>query len=350
MRYTYRNELELFQNPSIDWNKNTEKEILQYTLASLLYMPATNVKIVDDILNKKYQTLKTLALCLEDSIGDSMVEEAEKCVGIILNKLSDAIKNNELNIDELPLIFIRVREYGQMTRLYNMYSKDFNIITGFLWPKFDKINALKYVEEFKLLKEKLDFNLYALPIIESKDVMFKQTRLENLLYIKDSIKPISNNILGIRVGGADFSSIFGLRRSINHTIWDLYVVADCLSDIINLFGIDYVVSGPVWEYFGNDLKDEWAIGLRKEIEMDYMNGIIGKTAIHPIQLSIIQESLIVPYENYKDAINIMGMEKDIIGVQKGYGNGKMNEVKTHTNWAKKIICLSSIYGVEKEKN
>ena len=125
MKYTYRNEIELSEKPSMDWNKNSPKEILQYTLGGLLYMPATNVKIVDDILNKRYPELKSFVLCLEDSIGDSMIEEAEKCVGEILKRLKDALDNDILNINELPLIFIRVREIGQMTRLYNNFKSRF---------------------------------------------------------------------------------------------------------------------------------------------------------------------------------------------------------------------------------
>lgn len=349
MKYSYREEVELSEKPNMEWNKNSPKEILQYVLGGFLYMPATNVKIVDDILNFKYPTLKSFVLCLEDSIGDTMIQEAEKCVGIILERLSNAIKNGDLTIDQMPLMFIRVREVGQMTRLYNNFKENFHMLTGFVLPKFDKSNADEYVKEFKEISSNLKFNLYVLPIIESRNVIYKQNRIESLMFINNAIKPIAKNVLGIRVGGADFSGTFGLRRDIDHTIWDIRVVADCLADIVNIFGRNYIVSGPVWEYFGKDTSEKWAEGLKRELSMDYMNGIIGKTAIHPSQLPIIQESLIVPYENYKDAVNILGMQQDIIGVQKGYGTGKMNEVKTHSNWAKKIICLSNIYGVMKEK-
>ena len=79
-----------------------------------------------------------------------------------------------------------------------------------------------------------------------------------------------------------------------------------------------------------------------------MNGFIGKDSIHPSQLKIIQENLIVSYENYIDALKILNMDKNT-GVEKGYGKAKMNEVKTHSNWAKKILSLANIYGVGVEK-
>lgn len=37
------------------------------------------------------------------------------------------------------------------------------------------------------------------------------------------------------------------------------------------------------------------------------------------------------------------MASDITGVEKS--NNRMNEVKTHSNWARKTICLANIYGV-----
>lgn len=348
MKYTYRSDIELEEKPNMDWNKNTPKEILQYAIGGLLYMPATNIKIVDDILTNRYPNLKSFVLCLEDSIGDSMVEEAEKNLGQILKRLSESLENGTLTINNLPLIFIRVRECGQMTKLFIRFGEYFKVITGFVLPKFDKTNAIRYVEEFKMILNNVNYNLYVMPIIESKNAMYKQIRTENLVAINNTIKEISKNVLGIRLGGADFCGIFGLRRDINHTIWDMHVIADCLADIINVFGRNYIVSGPVWEYFGKDQDANWAQGLIKELEMDYINGLVGKTAIHPTQLEIIQESLIVSYENYKDAINILGMRQDIVGVQKGYGTDKMNEVKTHSNWAKKIICLANIYGVRKK--
>ena len=43
------------------------------------------------------------------------------------------------------------------------------------------------------------------------------------------------------------------------------------------------------------------------------------------------------------------MSNGLIGVTKGYNNNKMNEVATHSKWAKKIINLSEIYGVSQDE-
>lgn len=266
-----------------------------------------------------------------------------------MQRLSNLVENKAITINELPLIFVRVRNPKQMVKICTKFKKYLTVITGFIWPKFDMINGEKYVEEFEKIIKNEDTNLYAMPLIESKSIMFRQSRMDSLLQIRDIIEPISKNIIGVRGGAADFCNIFGLRRDIEHTIWDIKVVSECLADIINVFSRDYVVAGPVWEYFGNDINEKWAEGLRRELKLDYLNGMIGKICIHPSQLPIVQEQLIVSYENYRDALKIIDMNNESVGVEKGYGTGKMNEVKTHTNWAKKIIQLANIYGVKKDE-
>lgn len=106
-------------------------------------------------------------------------------------------------------------------------------------------------------------------------------------------------------------------------------------------------AGPVWEYFDSKGEDgPWKSGLMNELELDKLNGFFGKTSIHPVQLPVIAESNIVDEEDYQDAQNIMGMSNGLIGVAKGHGGNKMNEVKTHSHWAKKIIAQANVYGVK----
>lgn len=347
MRYCYQNENDLHLKPS-EWNKNSGKEVLQYAVGGLLYMPATTTKIAKEIIQKRYPHLKAMTLCLEDSIGDDMVGKAELSVKEIAKTLKKAIDSGEITVNDLPLIFIRVRKPGHMKHMAELLGDRMSVITGFVIPKFDKTNCKEYRNEFVEIATNLPDKIYMMPIIESRNAMFCQLRDENLIYVNDCLKPIADYVLNVRVGAADFCNIYGIRRGIDSTLHDIRVVANCLSDIINVFERNYVVSSGVWEYFGDGYDQAWDIGLRRELKLDRLNGFIGKTAIHPIQLPVIQESLIVTYEQYMDALNIMGMSTDLVGVTKGYGGNKMNEAKTHGNWARKILCLASIYGVKKE--
>ena len=281
-----------------------------------------------------------------------MVEQAEEDVKKTLSQIKSAVDAGSFSISDLPLIFVRVRKNGQMTRIVDKCGDAISMITGFIIPKFNKVNALDYIDEFESVVDRVKTPLYLMPIIESRDVMYKPTRLENLCYIYNALKPIADRVLNIRVGGTDFCNIFGIRRSTNATIWDINVVADCISDIINIFATDYVVSGPTWEFFENSenvADTAWSDGLKNELFYDRLNGIIGKTCIHPTQLPYIQQSLIVSESDYNNAIQVLSMSsQSFIGVKKGTSGNQMNEAKTHINWAKKVVALSGIYGIKKD--
>lgn len=359
MIYSSFNNIRYSKEPEVNFNKNTPKEILQYCVGSLLYTPATNKKIANKILNKEIPHLKAIALCLEDAIGSGQVAEAEKQVKETLSTLEG---DKEFIEGDFPLIFIRVREPQQMWRLYRKCGSLLELITGFLIPKFNKDNMQDYIENFHKVKEKMETPLYILPIIESTNAIYIQKRIDNLLQIREGLDLIKDEVLNVRVGGADFSNIFGIRRKMSDTIWDVRVVSNCLADIINMFSKDYVVSGAVWEYFdsgklnyGYDISTgvqiqlvdyAWKIGLKKELYLDKLNGMIGKTCIHPKQLEWVQKSLIVNREDYEDATQIVNASVSEYGVLNGHG--KMNELRTHINWAKKIIKLASIYGVKED--
>ena len=50
--------------PPTAWSLNSPKEVLQYAVCGLLYMPATNVKIADDIISKHMPQVSSICLCL----------------------------------------------------------------------------------------------------------------------------------------------------------------------------------------------------------------------------------------------------------------------------------------------
>lgn len=348
MKYSY-DDLKLSVEPC-EWNKNSPKEVLKYAVGGLLYMPATHTKIADDIIEKKNPKIKSICLCLEDAIGDDAVKQAELCVKFTLTKIYTAVQTGVISLNDVPLIFVRVREPKQISRLSRICGRRaFTMLCGFNLPKFDKSNCDAYLTEFNSILDRHKNTLYIMPIIESKNVMYRQRRMEELIYINDKLLLMSDNVLNIRVGATDFSGLFGIRRPIDAMIYDMSVINDCLSDVINVFARNYICSGPVWEYFNSEaIPGDWSDGLQKELRQDKLNGFIGKTCIHPSQLKYIQENCVVTYENYKDALSILGMSNGIVGVKKGYNNNKMNEVKPHTAWAKKVIGLAEVYGVLEE--
>lgn len=342
-----------------EFNKDSEKEILQYAVGGLLYMPASKKDIANKIINKTYNFVKSFVLDLEDSLGDDLVGYGERSIVNIIDKINDAVMDNGIDFtyNDVPLIFIRVRKCEQMKRVIDELGSNAKYITGFNIPKFNKDNCKEYVNTFLSVQEEFkkrfngQYNIYMMPIIEDKLAMYRQVRIKNLVYINDILRPVINCILNIRVGGADFCSTFGIRRSIRDTIYDIGPVQNALNDVVNVFGKSYIVSGPVWEYFENRENTDdirWRIGLENELYKDKLNGFLGKTAIHPSQLKVIQKSMIINKYDYLDALSIIGINENATGVKKSIEKNRMNEVKTHRAWARKTIGLANIYGVAED--
>ena len=361
MRYDYNNNGRskyLYHNIPMaveaeEWDKNSGKEVLQYAVGALLYMPASNTKIAQKIISGEYSFVKAMVLDLEDSLGDDLVGFGQRTIKSTIRELGEAVESGKITISDIPLIFIRVREAKHITDAYKMLKADMQYITGFNIPKFDKTTCDEYIDTFikvrDTVKSECNSDLYIMPIIENKNTMYRQLRMDNLLYMNDALRKISDSVLNIRVGGADFCQVYGIRRSMNDDIYDIGVVRSVLNDIVNVFGKSYVVSGPVWEYFENSEHPEdtrWSDGLKKELYADHLNGFLGKTSIHPSQLPFIHESLIQTVVDYEDAMNILGMNTNTTGVKKSSGGNRMNEAKTHVNWARKTIGLAKMYGVK----
>ena len=131
-----------------------------------------------------------------------------------------------------------------------------------------------------------------------------------------SADSLSRHMLTSILPGNDFSNLYGLRRPVDATVYSAGIVRDILVDILNVFARDYVVSGPVWEYFEDKKGNAWSEGLRQELELDRINGFIGKTAIHPSQLPYIYESLQVTRTDYEDARQLLRWDVDKLGVVK----------------------------------
>lgn len=313
----------------------------KYSVGALLYSPALNIKVADAVTNNKYGHQYSLALCLEDTITDDSIKIAEQQLEATLGKIFNALDKKQLY---LPKIFIRVRSCDQMIRLHKVLQPYTEIITGFIFPKYTLSNADEYNSAVKEMNMESGKTIYMMPILESSDIVEYATRHTVLAELKEKIDSVKEYVLNIRVGGNDFSNEFAARRHYDETIYDILPIAQLLGEILTVFSRDYVVSGPVWEFFSSD-NEEWKRGLRNELKLDKLNGFVGKTVIHPKQISVVNEALKVSLKDYEDAKEILNWDESGLQVGKSFAGERMNEVKTHINWAYKMITLAEIYGV-----
>lgn len=316
-----------------------ENEFIPYKVGGLLYTPATNKTITDKIRNHTIECLTSIVFCLEDSIGDAELPEAESNLREILISLKDTV--------DLPLIFIRVRTPNHLEHLFEYLGNSLDIVTGFVLPKFDMSNIEEYFEVVGYINRKSDRPKYIMPIIESRMIAKSCNRLTELEKLKSRMDSMKKYILNVRVGGNDFLNIYGLRRNVTQNIYQIGIVRNILVDIVSVFSNDYIVSGAVWEYYDNGSDDRWKTGLKAELELDRLNGFIGKTSIHPSQLPLIWDSLRPTKSDFEDAEIILRWSNK--GGVKGSSDGRrMNEVKTHRNWARTTYILGKIYGIKEE--
>jgi citrate lyase beta subunit len=329
-----------FKTPSY-YGLYSPREELSHALGACLYMPGTRKDLLNDITSSKSMGALSITICIEDSVALSQVVQAENNIINLFNNISLLMQANDSFIDSLPLIFIRVRNIGQLERLLTRSS--LIGLCGFIFPKFDAQLGEQY---FSLLKEYNLSNsksLYAMPILETPDIIHKETRIEELIKIKHIIDSYREYVLNIRIGGTDFSGLYNLRRSKDYTIYDIVVVSDCISDIVNVFKRDgYVISGVVYEYYSKTLDFNNNI-LIKETLLDKANGLTGKTVIHPTQVNVVNSLMVVSKEDYTDACNILSSSFDGV-IRSSYSN-KMNEIKPHEKWAKEILIRAKIMGV-----
>ncbi|MDY7992828.1 HpcH/HpaI aldolase/citrate lyase family protein [Paenibacillus polymyxa] len=372
----------------MEFHNRSPKSILAYAIGAALYMPATRSEVAEEIKNGKHEGLTTVILDLEDAIGDQQVGQAEQSLAQQLLQLLSYVRTGMMSEQQLPLLFVRVRSVEQLERLLNGLGESLSLLTGFVLPKFSSDNGRAY---FALIAE---YNrnmhtgagnesnmpvLYGLPILESSKIIYRETRWNQLLSIKEILDEYQEYVLNVRIGATDFSSLYGLRRSPDITIYEIAVIRDCIADIINLFGrvgSNYVISGPVWEYFSHrervfkpqlrvspfedalgkpgrhlrmDFISDAVDGLIREVMMDKENGIIGKTIIHPSHIKPVQAMYAVTHEEYMDALEIVERNDGSLGVFKSTYANKMNEIKPHLNWAHRIINRSKVYGVLHEQ-
>ena len=359
-----------FVKAPVEFNKYTDRDTLQYCLGATLYMPGTK-DIKDKVLHHQLD-VTSLVMCCEDAIKEEDLPIAEQNILDHMDFFADKIAAGELTHNDIPLIFVRVRNPEQFERFAErMTVKQASVLTGFNFPKFSSKNALHVLQTLVKVNNRLGVVLYGMPILEGPEVAFHELRGQELLLLRNILEPYKDMILNVRVGGTDMSSLFGVRRGINSTVYDIMPVRDALSDVLNFFNRynDYCVSAAVWEYFraykdddindvikrnfhnalikGQEIVNPAIDGLMKEVLIDRANGFVGKTIIHPTHARFVNAMFTVVEEEYNDAVQILNTSG---GVIKSAHGDKMNEIGPHRRWAEKIVKRAAVYGVIKNED
>jgi citrate lyase beta subunit len=345
-----------------------EPDRLGVALGATLYCPATRPGLARDIVRRAAQGVASMVICLEDSVPDADLAAAERNTLVQLRELGESGV-------ALPMLFVRVRQVEQIPMLVNGLGRQANVLTGFVIPKFAEESASAYLDEVVAASQRLGRRLLVMPVLETTDISYLESRVSSLLGARRLIDKYREYVPAIRIGATDISGGHGLRRAREFTVWDVRVVADVISAVVNVFGRvagqGYVVAGPVWEYYSATERmfkpqlrespfvahEERALrarliaadldGLIREVALDRANGLTGKTVIHPTHVAAVHALSVVPYEEYADATDVLATHGSGGAAPSSFRN-KMNESKPHTAWARRTMLRAEAFGVARE--
>ncbi|NED16179.1 HpcH/HpaI aldolase/citrate lyase family protein [Streptomyces sp. SID9124] len=357
-----------FQEPCA-FDADSPAPLLSAALGATLYSPATRPRLADDVVKLAGRGVVSMVLCLEDSIDDSEVTGAEEN---LVRQFADL----DARSVELPLLFIRVREPEQITDLVRRLGASVRLLSGFVLPKFTRERGVPFLEALTKAEAAAGRRLFAMPVLESPELLHLETRRDTLRGIADTVTAHRDRVLALRLGVTDFCSAYGLRRAPDMTAYDVGIVAHVIADVVNVLGradgTGFTVTGPVWEYFPRQERmfkpqlrrspfqenraDELRTaliehdmdGLLREIELDRANGLLGKTCIHPSHVAPVHALSVVSHEEFSDAQDILRPERNGGGVLRSAYTNKMNEVKPHRAWAERTLLRAEVFGVARE--
>ncbi|MER8066808.1 HpcH/HpaI aldolase/citrate lyase family protein [Streptomyces sp. NPDC094034] len=359
----------LFHQEPCEFTADSPARLLSAALGATLYSPATRPRLADDVLKQAGRGVVSMVLCLEDSIHDAEVVDAE------VNLVRQFAELAERRI-ATPLLFIRVREPGQIPDLARRLGESIRLLSGFVLPKFTEERGTAFLEALAEAESDCGRTLYAMPVLESPELLHLETRTRTLTGIATAVDKYRDRVLALRLGVTDFCAAYGLRRSPDMTAYDVRIVAGVIADVVNVLGradgSGFTITGPVWEYFrlqermfkpqlrrspfleGRAEELRTALiehdldGLLREIELDRANGLLGKTCIHPSHVPPVHALSVVSHEEFSDAQDILRPERDGGGVLRSAYTNKMNEVKPHRAWAERTLLRAEVFGVARE--
>ncbi|HJQ43257.1 MAG TPA: HpcH/HpaI aldolase/citrate lyase family protein [Jatrophihabitantaceae bacterium] len=357
----------LFLRTPESFDSTAEPNMLATALGATLYCPGTRTSLARDLSRRAAEGVLSFVVCLEDSVADGELRQAEHNA---IAQLRDLAHEGDLS----AMVFVRVRSASQIPMLVDRLDGAHSLLTGFVLPKFTEESGSEQLDAVVEAQERIGRRLFAMPVLEAPEMIFAESRIDALTSTRQLLDKYRDNVLAVRVGATDLASAYGLRRSRDLTTYDVRVIADAISDIVNVFGRadgGYVVTGPVWEYFAqaermfkpqlrttpfvehaertlrarliaNDLD-----GLIREIALDRANGLLGKSVIHPSHVAPVHALSVVTHEEYLDATDVLSAGSTGGAAASPYGN-KMNESKPHLAWAERTVLRSRAFGVAAE--
>ncbi len=290
-----------------------KRQINPLALAATLFVPATFSNLDEIVSQKKFPTLRSVVLDLEDGIKEE--------------DLNSALENLKLFLKSFTLgdvyLFVRPRDPKILKELLSF--EGIEKVDGFVLPKF----GIENMQEYLHLLEEQPF--YLMPSIEGRELF----EFELLLEVCTHLRAFAHKILLVRFGLEDMLHQLGMQRDAQYSVFDYSVTSFLVGRFLAFVKTQgFEVSGGVYPYF-QDKK-----GFLQDLQRDMKEGLISKTIIHPNQIEWYNECNRVTKEELETARITLQKSDGVSGFK-----GKMIEHKTMSHSALKIVQRAELFGV-----
>ncbi len=294
-----------------------EKFYSPWCLGAPLYMPAHRHDLIEIANGEKNQQLRSMIFCTEDAVAHTELESSLRHLGLCLQGFRSHSPRFR---------YIRARNPEVLARLLDL--PHIEKIDGFVLPKFNLQVFDAYFDQLK------NTGFKVMPTLETREVFDHSAMIELRAALLD--QQIYQQIAMLRIGGNDLMNILGIRRPRHLTVYDT-PLGHLIAQLVTIFKpYGFALSAPVFEFLAEERL------LLKEIQLDLAHGLIGKTAIHPSQIPIIEGHYSVAMDDFEMAESLL--QQDVPAIFKMHDT--MCEVATHRNWAENIRHRHQCYGLQ----
>jgi citrate lyase beta subunit len=283
-----------------------------YRLGASLYVPAMHTKLLQALRGDLFQDVRSLIACTEDAVAEVDLPRALAKIKSILPALPSRAAG--------PLRFIRPRNADVLAQLLDM--RDIDRIHGFVIPKAD-IESLPAYE-----RHLAGSDFLVMPTLETSTVFDLMGQRDLRQYLESSV--IRPQILALRIGGNDLLRILAMRRTRGTTSYETPIGLVIQHLVLTFRPYGFQLTAPVYDFIDDPET------LVRETQADLAMGLIGKTAIHPDQIAVIESAFKVCEDDLNAAREILTANSAVFKF-----NGAMMEVAVHTRWAQSILARFS---------
>ncbi|WP_372426744.1 HpcH/HpaI aldolase/citrate lyase family protein [Salinarimonas chemoclinalis] len=292
-------------------------------LGATLYVPATRPDIRAVATGAKLSGLRSIVLCLEDAVAETDIDDALAN----LRALLAALGRIDAPTPDAPLLFVRPRSLAMAWEIAALPGAE--RLTGLVAPKVRPGGVAAWVAALG------GRDLLLMPTLETPEV-FDPCAMRDLR--DELVATARGRVLALRIGGNDLLACLGLRRMPGETLYE-GPLGPLVAQLVGLMiPAGFALTAPVFDI----VRDP--VTLAREAARDVAFGLCGKTAIHPMQVAIIEAAYAVGADDLARARAIL--EEDARAVFQHAG--AMCEPTVHRAWARRVVARAALYGVAEE--